>query len=87
MTEPIPTIIPVFIPDADAKKFLVFQEHYDLFTLMLEKGVFKQKNAAITLNFDSNGTLQTIQRSDFMYSLSAENRLRRQGDLSTGTLA
>lgn len=60
--------IKVFLPDADAQKWLLFQQHYDLFSLLLEKGVFDQKNAALSLHFDSNGTLQTIQRNDFVYS-------------------
>jgi len=64
--------VKVFIPDEDAKKWLLFQEHYEFFSLLIEKGVHEQKNAAVSLHFDNTGTLQTIQRSDFMYSRKHE---------------
>lgn len=63
-----PIEIKVFLPDADAQKWLLFQEYYDLFSLLLERGVFNQKNGAVSLHFDQNGVLQTIQRADFLYS-------------------
>ncbi len=66
MTEKIE--VAVYLPDEDAQKWLLFQEHYDLFNLLLNKGVFNQKNAAISLHFDQFGNLSTIQRSDFLYS-------------------
>ena len=62
------TKIAIYIPDDEAKKFLLFQQYYDVFSLMLEKGVFNQKKANIILTFDHDGVLQTIQRSDFMYT-------------------
>jgi hypothetical protein len=60
--------IAIYIPDEDAKKFILFQKHYDLFTLLLDKGIFDQKNCAVTLHFDSGGVLKTIQRNDYLYS-------------------
>lgn len=60
--------IAIFIPDEDAKKFLLFQEHYDIFTLLLEKGVFTNKNATILLDFDKFGELKSIRRNDFLFS-------------------
>ncbi len=64
----IPEQIPVFMPDADVKRFLVFQEYYQPFVLMIEKEVFKQKNATILLDFDRFGVLRTIRRQDFLYT-------------------
>lgn len=43
-------------------------QYYDLFMMMVNKGVFNQKNAAVTLHFDQNGILQNIQRADFLFS-------------------
>jgi len=63
-----PEKIAIYVPDEDAKKFLKFQEHYDLFTLLLESGVFQQKNAAIILNFDEHGILQAIDREDCLFN-------------------
>ena len=58
----------ITLNDEDAKKFVMFMAHYDTIATMIDRGVFDQKKAAITLHFDHNGVLQTIQRSDFMYS-------------------
>lgn len=60
--------VTILLPEEEAKMFLLFQEHYDTFRLMLERGVFDQKNAAVTLHFDNAGTLQVIQRADSLYS-------------------
>ncbi len=60
--------IAIYIPDEEAKKFLLFQQHYELFTLLLDKKVFEQKNASVILNFDHLGDLQTIERNDFLWS-------------------
>lgn len=60
--------IAVYIPDEEAKKWILFQKHYKEFNLLIEKGVFEQKSAAISLHFDHLGVLQTIQRADFLYS-------------------
>jgi len=64
--------ITILLPEAEAKKWLLFQEYYSTFALLVDKGVFGQKNASISLNFDSHGTLQTIQRNDFLYSRKHE---------------
>lgn len=60
--------VAVYMPDAQAQKFLLFQEHYEPFTVMLDSGVFSIRNGSATLHFDSTGTLQTIQRADYLYS-------------------
>lgn len=62
------------LTDEDAAKFVLFMKHYDMISTLVEKGVFEQKKAAITLHFDHNGTLQTIQRADFMYSKQFEGK-------------
>lgn len=60
--------ITIYLTEPDAEKFMLFQKYYSEFMLLVEKGVFDQKNAAISLHFDQNGILQTIQRADFLYS-------------------
>ncbi len=64
--------VTIFLSEPDAQRFLMFQKYYTEFQLLVEKGVFDQKNAAISLHFDQNGVLQTIQRADFMYSRKHE---------------
>ena len=60
--------VAVYIPDADATKWLLFQQYYEPFTLLAERHVFEQKNATILLDFDHLGILQNIRRNDFLYS-------------------
>lgn len=52
----------------EVHQFMVFQQHYDVFKVLLDNSVFGQKKATISLNFDHNGILQSIQRNDFLYS-------------------
>lgn len=63
-----PIKIPIFLPNEEAKKFLLFQQYYLPFMLMVEKGVFDQKNATVSLDFDKNGVLRSIRRADFLYT-------------------
>ncbi len=69
----VPEKIPVYMPDEDAKKYILFLKHYDMFDLLLKKGVFEQRNASITLHFDSSGILQAINRSDILFSKRFEH--------------
>lgn len=62
------TDVTIIMSEGDAKLFLAFQANYELFKLLVDRGVFDQKNAAITMHFDSVGTLQLIQRADNLYS-------------------
>ena len=71
--------IPIYIPDAEAKQFIIFQQHYDVFTVLLDNNVFGQRNAAFTLHFDKNGILQTIQRTDFPYSRRHQKTFTTEG--------
>ena len=64
----MPNKVAVFIPDAEAAQFLLFQKYYEPFSILLDANVFTQRNAAITLNFDNNGILQVVERKDRLYS-------------------
>ncbi len=65
--------ITIFLTESDAAQFKNFQKYYAEFMLLVNKGVFDQRNGAVTLHFDSNGILQTIQRADYLYSKKHEN--------------
>lgn len=82
-----PQKIAVFVPDEEAKAFLAFKEHQAVITLLIDRGVFGQKNAAITLNFDNLGALQAIERRDFLYSSRLEAKVthRPAGSQKDGT--
>jgi hypothetical protein len=59
--------IPVYMVNEDAKRFLEFQEHYDFFSLLIDKKVHQQKGASITLNIDNKGRIGSITRNDVLY--------------------
>jgi hypothetical protein len=62
-----PIKIPIYAPDDEAKKFILFKQYFETFSILLEKGVFEQKSAAITLHFDHLGVLQSVRRADSLY--------------------
>lgn len=59
--------IPIYVPDEEAKQFLLFQKYYDLFSLLIDRGILNQKKAIISLYFDHTGNLTKIQRDDNLY--------------------
>lgn len=60
--------VTIILTTPEAVMFREYQKDYELFNLLKSHGIFNQKNASITLNFDHNGILQNIQRQDFIYS-------------------
>lgn len=64
--------ITIFLGPLEAERFKEFQQHYEIFNLLLEKKVFNQKSAAITLHFDNKGVLRTVARADVLYSSNTE---------------
>ena len=62
------TKIAVYIPDEEAKQFLLFQQYFVPFTILVDHHVFEQKNATVLLDFDKYGTIGSIRRNDFLYS-------------------
>lgn len=52
-------LIPIYIPDAEAKQFLVFQERFEIFEAMETSGAFDVMWGKVTLNF-ANKQLQTM---------------------------
>lgn len=69
--------IAIYVADADAAKWLVFQQHYDTFDILVNSGVFNVRNGSVSLHFDREGVLKTINRADLLYSeryAGVENR-------------
>lgn len=62
------TKVAVYIADAEAQKFLLFNQHYDTFDILLNNGVFDIKSGNALLHFDHLGVLQNITRTDTLYS-------------------
>lgn len=60
--------ITIFLSPIDVERFKEFQKYHDIFNLLIEKNVFNQKSAAITLHFDNKGLLRNIARADMLYS-------------------
>ena len=59
--------IPVYMIDEDARKFLLFQEHYDLITLLLENKIYEMKNGSITLHFDGDCAVRKIESNKVLF--------------------
>lgn len=65
----------IFLTPIEAELFVKFQKHHKLFKLLVEQGVFDNKNANIMLNFDAEGNIGSVERHDFLYT--------RRNELST----
>lgn len=59
---------PVLLTNEQAQLFILFSKHYNTFAFMLEAGVFDTKRGNVTLNFDKDGRLLSIDRHIFTYA-------------------
>lgn len=59
--------VAIYLPDAEAQKWLLFQQYYEPFTTLVESKVFAVRNGSVVLHFDSDGILQAINRADYLY--------------------
>jgi hypothetical protein len=66
------TEVTILLPEAEAKKWVIFQQYYDTFSLIVDRGVFDIRNGSATLHFDNNGLLNSVVRNDFLYSRKHE---------------
>ena len=57
----------IYLDKENADKFVLFQKYYNNINLCLERKVFDQQAAAITLHFDNQGEIVNITRSDLLY--------------------
>ena len=62
------TEVTLLLPEEDARRFIIFQQYYEPFSILIDKGVFNVRNGSVALHFDAVGTLQSIQRADILYS-------------------
>jgi hypothetical protein len=59
--------IKIFLTTPEAIMFRDYQKFHETFALLCSKGVFDMVNGSITMHFDSNGTIQKIERHDNLY--------------------
>lgn len=62
------TTVTLLLPEEEAKKWVMFQQYYDVFSLMVDRKVFEIKGGNATLHFDAEGQLQAINRSDTLWN-------------------
>lgn len=60
--------VTLLLPEAEARKWILFQQYYNPFSILVEKGVFSIKNGQVVIHFDPNGNIGLIERSDILYS-------------------
>ena len=58
--------VAVYLPDAEAQKFLEFKRYYEIFEAMSAAGVFDIKYGKAILNFQA-GILQTITKEEVAF--------------------
>lgn len=59
-------LIPIFIPNEEAEKFLLFQKHYELFVLMEKSGALGIKYGKCVINF-KDGVIENITKEEVVY--------------------
>lgn len=59
--------VTIFLTPIEAERYKQFLQHYSTFNFLLEKKVFEQKGATITLHFDYKGDIGSITRADVLY--------------------
>lgn len=59
--------VAIYLPDAEAQKWLLFQQYYEPFNILATSNVFSVRNGSVVLHFDADGVLQAINRADYLY--------------------
>ncbi len=62
--------IPVYMPDAEVKQFLAFQQYFRPISVLIEAKVFEEKNSTVLLDFDHLGTLVKVRRNDVLWRIN-----------------
>jgi len=65
-------LITIYLTETDAQKFLKFQQNYDTFMLLVERGVFNIHSGSAILDFDNAGKISTIRRADTLYNIRTD---------------
>lgn len=60
--------IAIYLPDEDAKKFMLFQQHYATFQTLIDSGVLDVRSGSVVIHFDIHGSVSLIQRADTLYN-------------------
>lgn len=57
----------ILLTPIDVIRFKEFQKYYEMFNFLLERKIFEQRGAAITINFDATGKIGSITRNDVLF--------------------
>lgn len=60
--------VAVYMPDEEAKMFLLFQQHYPAISILLKSGALDVRNGSVVLHFSPEGELKAVNRADYLYS-------------------
>lgn len=61
----------IYLSPEQAEQFILFQKYFVPISLCLERKVFEQKAADVTLRFNKEGRLVNILRGDLLYAEGA----------------
>jgi len=52
---------PIYLTPEDAEKYQQFLEHYDVFGMLVDKGLMATKGGKVIMHFDGNGNFKGVQ--------------------------
>ncbi len=58
--------VAIYIPDSEAKQFLLFQKHYELFIALEQSGALNIGYGNCVINF-AGGVVQNISKNEVVY--------------------
>lgn len=62
--------IAVYLPDAEVKQFMAFQQYFKPINTLIEARVFEEKDSTVLLDFDHAGVLVKVRRNDVLWRIN-----------------
>ena len=56
----------------DARLFVSYRKHQDLFNFLVDKGVFDTKGGSVVLHFNASGRIMKIDKQEVLFYLSVK---------------
>lgn len=63
------TTVTILLPELEAKKWLMFQQHYDVFSILVDRGIFDTRNGNVELHFNEHGIVGSIIKHEMIYKM------------------
>lgn len=60
--------VTIFLTTPEAELFKSYQQFHETFALLVRQGVFDVKSGSVTINFDAQGQIGSIERKDTLFN-------------------